>query len=160
MALCEGVAESTRCSDVFLHQITTNSKAYCDANPAVSHRVSKEIWSNNQKKNQRTGHLQPVWNIRETIIYSILNHLNSNRWTESHTSFTNRTSILPGKCRGKKSLSTTAMKAIHFPTSPLHRNANYLLKKIILVEGDKVERPGRDHYLNKWNNPEGKLKKI
>lgn len=28
---------------------------------------------------------------------------------------------VPGKCRGKKSLNTTAMKAIHFPTSPLHK---------------------------------------
>lgn len=27
---------------------------------------------------------------------------------------------IPGKCRGMKSLSTIAMKAIHLPTSPLN----------------------------------------
>lgn len=31
---------------------------------------------------------------------------------------------IPGKCRGKNSRSIIATKAIHFPTSPLHKTEN------------------------------------
>lgn len=44
-----------------------------------------------------------------------------------------KASTLPGKCRGKKSLSTTAMNAIHLPTSPLHHDVRCLINKELLI---------------------------
>lgn len=41
---------------------------------------------------------------------------------------------IPGKCRGMKSLSTTAMKAIHFPTSPLNDFVVKFIKKNIVQQ--------------------------
>lgn len=43
-----------------------------------------------------------------------------------------------GKCLGKKSLSTTAIKAIHFPTSPLRKlnSTEGRLKKIYGIKSD------------------------
>lgn len=45
--------------------------------------------------------------------------------------------LLPGKCRGKKSLNTTAMKATHFPNSPLNHNADYQLKMFNFQQREK-----------------------
>ncbi|CAL5329158.1 unnamed protein product [Camellia sinensis] len=56
VALGEGVSEPTRCSDVFLKQVTRDGKAYCNANPVVPYRISNQPGSNHNKKNQCPRH--------------------------------------------------------------------------------------------------------
>lgn len=57
MALCKRISESTWCPDVLLQQVATDEKTDQDANPAVLQRVRKQVWSHNQKKDQRSRHL-------------------------------------------------------------------------------------------------------
>lgn len=58
------------------------------------------------------------------------------RWTEKKKK--GMAQHIPGKCRGMKSLSTTAMKAIHFPTSPLNDFVVNFIKRIKFSRSQKI----------------------
>lgn len=61
MALCEGIPESTRGSDVLLQKVATDDEAYKDADPASLERFCKEVRSHDEEEDQGSWHLQPIW---------------------------------------------------------------------------------------------------
>lgn len=60
MAFCEWVSKATRCPDVLLKQVATNSQTYEDTSKTISYSVSKKSRGNHHKKDKCCRHLQPV----------------------------------------------------------------------------------------------------
>lgn len=69
------------------------------------------------------------------------------------------TRFIPGKWRGKKSLSTTAMKAIHFPTSPLKIKIYTLEEQTFHEEENKLRAKTEMFTLRNWTTPKEGLRK-
>lgn len=60
MALSKWVPKSTRCSNVLLQKIAPDAQTYRHTDPIVPQAVSEEIGRNDEQKDQRSRHLQPV----------------------------------------------------------------------------------------------------
>lgn len=61
MTLCECISEAARGPDVLLKEVAADEQAYENADQVVANSVGKEVGGDHKKKDQCTGHLQPIY---------------------------------------------------------------------------------------------------